>query len=83
MNITPLGVIESTLMYGIVHTIWKIIKYFANRLERETRAERNRIIQWHVKGGHNGRLKSCTDPQCLRLRTPEFESVQAEHYHSQ
>lgn len=79
MNITPLNVLESTLMYGIVHSIWKILKYLFNKAEKETRAERNRIIQRHVKAGHKGRLKECLDEACLSLRTPEL--VQPEHYH--
>jgi len=71
-------------MYGIVHTIWKFIKFVANRVEQETRDERNRIIEWHVKAGHKDRLKACNDPTCLKLRTPELEPVvQPEHYHSE
>lgn len=68
-------------MYGIVHTIWKIIKFAVNNLEKETRAERDRIIHRHVKAGHKGRLKNCLDETCLRLQMPEL--VQLEHYHSE
>jgi hypothetical protein len=70
INITPVGVIESTLMYGIVHAIWIVIKWFGKRLEKEVRQERNQIIKTHVKTGHEGRLKHCVDEACISLRRP-------------
>jgi hypothetical protein len=74
INITPAGVIESTVMYGVVHGIWLGIKWFIHRaekeLKKEMRRERNRIIHNHVKTGHEGRLKHCVDEACLKLRRP-------------
>lgn len=72
INITATGVIESTIMYGVVHGIWLGIKWFIGRaekeLKKEVRRERNRIIHSHVKTGHGGRLKHCVDEACLSLR---------------
>lgn len=70
INITPTGVLESTIMYGVVHAIWKGIKWCASAAYREARKERNRIIHNHVKTGHEGRLKHCIDEACLSLRMP-------------
>lgn len=81
INITPINVIESTIMYGIVHGIWVILKMVYRKLEREARSERNRIIKRHVKAGHGDRLKLCPDPDCLSLRnpvlSPQVSEVQA------
>jgi hypothetical protein len=70
INITPAGVIESTIMYGVVHGIWLLLKKGAHAAYKEARAERNRIIHSHVKTGHEGRLKHCLDEACLSLRMP-------------
>lgn len=70
INITPTGVIESTVMYGIVHGIWIVGKRLGAAAYKEARAERNRIIHNHVKTGHEGRLKHCIDEACLSLRKP-------------
>lgn len=70
INITPTGVIESTLMYGIVHGIWLLAKRVTKAAYKEVRLERNRIIHNHVKTGHEGRLKHCIDEACLSLRRP-------------
>lgn len=82
INITPVGVIESTIMYGIVHAIWLAIKWFAGRLKKEAkkaaRRERNRIIHRHVKTGHEGRLKHCDDNDCTNLRSSAPPLTQAE-----
>lgn len=86
INITPAGVIESTIMYGVVHGIWLIIKRGAKEAYREARKERNRIIRHHVKTGHEGRLKHCIDEACLSLRMPvrqvQQEPAQAPHMES-
>jgi hypothetical protein len=76
INITPAGVIESTLMYGIVHGVWLLLKKIARAGYKELRAERDRIIHNHVKAGHEGRLKHCIDEACISLRMPARESVQ-------
>ena len=70
INITPTGVLESTLMYGIVHGVWLVLKKFTKLAYDEARAERNRIIHSHVKSGHKGRLKHCIDDACASLRKP-------------
>jgi hypothetical protein len=70
INITPGGVIESTIMYGVVHGIWQIIKKMSRAALVEARRERNRIIHMHVKTGHEGRLKHCVDEACASLRKP-------------
>lgn len=85
INITPGGVIESTIMYGVVHGIWLLIKKFTKAAYREARLERDRIIHNHVKTGHKGRLKHCVDEACLSLRKPgpvQQEPVQALHTES-
>jgi hypothetical protein len=70
INITAATVVESTLMYGIVHGIWLLIKNAAKTAYKEARRERNRIIRAHVKAGHESRLKHCIDDACLTLRKP-------------
>lgn len=57
-------------MYGVVHGIWSGFKWAFRRLEKEVRAERDRIIHNHVKAGHEGRLKHCIDEACISLRMP-------------
>ena len=69
INITPAGVIESTLMYGIVHGVWLIIKRLGKEAYREARIERDKIIHAHVKAGHKSRLKHCVDDACINLQT--------------
>lgn len=70
INVTPTGVLESTIMYGIVHAIWSGVKIVFKIGIKEARAERNRIIKRHVKGGHEDRLKHCIDEGCFSLRKP-------------
>ena len=85
INITPAGVIESTIMYGIVHGVWTVAKRLGFAAYKEVRAERNRIIKRHVKAGHESRLKHCPDLVCLSLRKPvlaQQEPVQALHTES-
>lgn len=85
INITPAGVIESTLMYGIVHGVWLLLKKIGKTAYKEVRAERDRIIHNHVKSGHEGRLKHCIDEACLSLRKPvpaQQEPIQALHTES-
>lgn len=70
INLTPTSVIESTIMYGIVHGIWSISKMVVNRFGKEVREERDRIIHRHVKAGHECRLRECSDLICASLRMP-------------
>lgn len=70
INITPAGIIESTIMYGVVHGIWLLLKGGAKSAYREARRERNKIIKRHVKAGHESRLKHCVDELCFSLRKP-------------
>jgi hypothetical protein len=70
INITPAGVVESTIMYGVVHTFWMLIKKLGGFTYKEVRIERNKIIGHHVKAGHKSRLKHCPDLICLKLRMP-------------
>lgn len=78
INVTPTGVVESTIMYGIVHAIWSGVKIVFKLGVKEVRAERNRIIHNHVKAGHEGRLKHCIDEACLSLRRPALVQQQPE-----
>jgi hypothetical protein len=71
INITPAGVLESTIMYGIVHGVWLVGKKLGVITYKEVRAERNRIIHRHVKTGHETRLKQCPDDECTSLRSWE------------
>lgn len=82
INITPTGVIESTIMYGIVHGVWLLIKNFTKTAYKEARAERNRIIKRHVKTGHEGRLKHCIDEACLSLRKPAQQAPELPASHT-
>lgn len=70
INITPTGVVESTIMYGVVHAIWSGAKIIFRQAEKEMRLERNRIIHRHVKSGHKGHPLHCFDDVCLSLRKP-------------
>lgn len=78
INITAATVIESTIMYGLVHGIWLLIKNAAKTAYKEARRERNRIIRAHVKAGHESRLKHCVDEACFSLRTPVPAQVEPE-----
>lgn len=60
INITATGVIESSIVYGIVHAIWTCIKWGFKHLETES----GRIIQAHVKNGHKARFKHCFEDDC-------------------
>lgn len=75
LNITTTGIVESTIIFGIVHTIWLVIKYVAKVVWKlvvdEVRRERNRIIKHHVKAGHDSPLKHCMDVACASLRSPQ------------
>lgn len=70
INISAATVIESTLMYGIVHGIWLLIRKVSKEAYKRARTQRDHIIRMHVKGGHEGRLKHCVDDACASLRTP-------------
>jgi hypothetical protein len=71
INLTAGGVLESTIMYGVVHGIWVGIRWITNRSAAELRRERNRIIHHHVKNGHDDRLKHCKADACIKLRKSE------------
>lgn len=45
-------------------------KWAQRRTNKEIRIIRNRIIKYHVKAGHEGRLKHCLDDACASLRKP-------------
>lgn len=78
INIPPHIILESTVIYGIVHLIWYCIKTIFNwlqhELREEVRQERNRIINRHVKTGHDSRLKHCLDSECSSLQNLEPRS---------
>jgi hypothetical protein len=79
VNITPGAIIESTIIYGIVHGIWSCIKVCLKKAEDEARRERNRIIKHHVKTGHSSRFKHCLDGNCSSLQNlglPEQQGLQ-------
>lgn len=84
VNITPGAIIESTIIYGIVHGIWTCIKICLKKVEDEARRERNRIIRHHVKTGHNRRFKHCLDGECSSLRNlglpgqPELQELRVQ-----
>lgn len=65
ISITAGGVIESTIIYGIVHGIWVIIKWLIKQVEHKTAEE----IRAHVKNGHNTRFKYCLEGSCAKLQT--------------
>lgn len=81
INITPTGVLENAIMFGLVHGIWWVIKLVSDKgkkelrkelrkFKRELRKRRNEIIDNHVKADHEGRLKDCVDEACISLRKP-------------
>lgn len=78
ITITTGQVIESTIIYGCVHTIWTCIKWGIKHLETDT----GRIINRHVKDGHHKRLTRCFEASCIKLRTvsgsPHQEAPQLE-----
>jgi hypothetical protein len=65
ITITAASVIESTIIYGFVHTFWMIIKWCLKYLSTDA----GRIIDTHVKDGHHTRLEHCVEGACVRLET--------------
>lgn len=78
ITITTGQVIESTIMFGIIHAIWACIKWGLKHLETDT----GRIIDKHVKDGHHQRLTHCFEAGCIKLRiaggSPHREAPQLE-----
>ena len=64
-GITVDGIIVGVIMYGIVHTIWRIILWFERRLQTEV----GRVIIIHIKSGHKSRFKNCATDNCTTLGT--------------
>lgn len=58
-------VIESTIIYGFVHTFWMCLKWGFRYLETDT----GQIINSHVKNKHKARLVRCLEGNCTRLET--------------
>jgi hypothetical protein len=65
LDITIRLIIESTILYGIVHGNWKLIKWSIKYLQTDS----VKIINQHVKDGHNSRLKHCVKNSCFILGT--------------
>lgn len=63
ITITVGQVIESTIIYGFVHTFWTCLKWGMRHLETDA----GQIIDTHVKEGHHNRLQYCFEGGCARL----------------
>lgn len=63
VTITVGQVVESTIIYGFVHTFWMCTKWGLRHLESDT----GRIIDQHVKAGHHARLQYCFEGTCKKL----------------
>jgi hypothetical protein len=64
IHLTANEIATATILYGIVHGIWMIIRH----LETQT----GRIIKAHVKNGHRSRFEQCGEESCA-LTTLETE----------
>lgn len=65
IHLTVADVITSFIVYGIVHAAWTGVKWCLRQLETEA----GRIIEGHVKNGHEARFKYCFKGSCA---TPEI-----------
>lgn len=74
VTITVGQVIESTIIYGFVHTFWMCTKWGLRHLETDT----GQIIDAHVKNKHKTRLVRCLEGNCIRLETGSSYPRQAE-----
>lgn len=77
ISITTAGIIESTIIYGIVHTIWMFINKALKHLETDA----GQIITIHVKDGHHARLSKCIKEGCIRFGI-ELDSPHQEEIHN-
>lgn len=71
INITIPTIIESTIMYGIVHGIWIVIKKVYASAEDKARVERKRLhkhIRVHRESDHKGHFATCRHPECVPIR---------------
>lgn len=76
INITGTGVVESTIVYGIVHSIWTGIKWGLKHLETEA----GQVIHAHVKNNHRVRFKHCFEDSCAIPGTAPDLIRQAEQH---
>lgn len=60
LHLTLADLLTSTIIYGIVHGTWKVIMWCIRGLETEA----GRIIDAHVKSGHEDRFKVCFTDTC-------------------
>jgi hypothetical protein len=67
ITLTPTSIINSTILFGIIHLIYWSVKRFSVYALKEIGEERAKIIRRHKKDGHESRLKYCDHPDCEGL----------------
>lgn len=65
VHLTLTEIITSVIIYGIVHSIWSVIKWCIKQLETEA----GKIILAHVRSGHDSRFKHCFEDGCAKAET--------------
>lgn len=60
IHLTLENIITSTVLYGIVHSIYRALKYVLDYLKTES----GQVIEAHAKSGHRARFEECVDGSC-------------------
>ncbi len=75
MHVTSVEVVDSLLIYTIIHSIIWVLRSGERWLAKLVVTERDKVIHLHARDKHKETLRNCTEGDCASLQ--EVVSVDA------